>query len=413
MSSAVGSTDAGAGSVIESREKRALHSILVKGLEPSTRYPFTVRVSGTTRYGAITTAPAEQSGDPFRFLIYGDNRSDDAAHAAVVVAMTTRASSFLINTGDLVERGDSRSEWQTFFDIEAPLTRERPIFSCVGNHELTDGSGAAYVRYFGPAALPKDVVVPAPLLTGVPFDPAAAPELTLDQLSGTFRWSNARFFMVNGMVPYTAGPTRAWLERVLTESDAEPGLVWRIVVVHHGPWSSGPHGDNPLLHQGKVPELLRAHKVDLVVSGHDHIYERGYADGLAYLVSGGGGSPVYRVKKAEKTSLRYESSHHFVEGVVSAAAIQFVAIRPDGSTIESCALTKGTGWACDGTAGGDGGLTNETAAARPAASSSKCGCRTAGRDGDPSALREGILVASALAATAALLMRRARRRSMR
>ena len=414
MSAAVGSTDAGAGSVILSPEVRALHNILVKGLEPSTRYPFTVRVGATTKYGAITTAPPDQSGEPFRFLIYGDNRSDDAAHAAVVVAMATRASSFLVNTGDLVERGDSRSEWQSFFDIEAPLTRERPLFSVVGNHELTDGSGVDYVRYFGPSELPKEVVAPVPSVTGVLLHDAGSPKLTLDQLSGTFRWSNARFFLINGMVPYTSGPTRAWLDRVLTESDTEPGLVWRIVVVHHGPWSSGPHGDNKLLQDAGVPDLLRAHKVDLVISGHDHIYERGSENGLPYLVSGGGGAPVYRIKKAEKTSLRYESVRHFIEAFVSPVAIQFVAMRPDGSTIESCALAKGIGWECDGSASGaDGGTTKEGAAARPAPAHSRCGCRAAGRSGESSATNAGLLFVSALASASVLLARRARRRSVR
>src|SRR4051812_2511736 len=131
LSAVVGSTDAGAGSLIESREVRALHTILVKGLEPSTRYPFTVRAHGAPRYGAITTAPAESSGAAFRFLVYGDNRSDDAAHASVVRAMVASASSFIVATGDMVENGGSASQWQTFFDIEAPLTRERPVFAVV------------------------------------------------------------------------------------------------------------------------------------------------------------------------------------------------------------------------------------------------------------------------------------------
>jgi hypothetical protein len=418
MSSVVGSTDAGAGSVIESTEVRALHTILVKGLEPATRYPFTVRVRGTPRYGAITTAPRENSGDAFRFLVYGDNRSDDASHGAVVRAMVAAASSFLVNTGDLVERGGSATQWQTFFDIEAPLMRERPVFSCVGNHELTDGAGIEYVRYLGPAELPKAVIAtPVPAITGIPLHDAGPPQLTLDQLSGTFRWSNARFIMLNGMVPYTSGASRAWLEKVLGEADDEPGLVWRIVVVHHGPWSSGPHGDNALLHEAKIPDLFRAHKVDLVISGHDHIYERGIAGGLAYLVSGGGGAPVYRVKKAEPTSIRYESVRHFVEALVTGATIQVVATRADGSRIESCSLRKQTGWECDGdkVALADGGATGASGAAGSSTPpiSSRCGCRVAGADGDP---REGgarLFFLTGMVAVAALLARRVTARSVR
>jgi hypothetical protein len=419
LSTAVGSTDAGAGSVIESREVRALHTILVKGLEPGTRYPFTVRAHGAPRYGAITTAPAESSGEPFHFLVYGDNRSDDAAHAAVVRAMVSAASSFLVNTGDMVENGGSSTQWQTFFDIEAPLTRERPIFAVVGNHELVDNAGAEYVRYFGPAELPKVAVAPAPAITGMPLHDAGTAPLSLDQLSGTFRWSNARFFLVNGMVSYASGPTRAWLDKVLAESDAEAGLVWRIVVVHHGLHSSGPHGGNKLLQDANVAQALRAHNVDLVISGHDHIYERGFADGLSYLVSGGGGAPVYRVKKAEPTSRHYESVRHFVEASVSNVAIQFAATRPDGSTIERCALRKGSGWDCDGdksvasAGGGEAGAPGPSGGAstpEPAPSSSRCGCRVAGADGAPRERGIDVLV---LAACAGMALLRARRRAAR
>ena len=101
------------------------------------------------------------------------------------------------------------------------------------------------------------------------------------------------------MVNYKSGPTRAWLDKALADADNEPGLVWRVIVVHHGLWSSGPHGGNTLMRDANLGDVFRAHKIDLIISGHDHIYERGFADGLAYLVSGGGGAPVYRVKKAE------------------------------------------------------------------------------------------------------------------
>lgn len=401
-------TDAARGIVVESREKRALHSIVLRGLDPATRYPFTVRSGGAQRYGAVTTAPREDSGATFRFLIYGDNRTDDASHAAVVRAMETAHADFLINTGDLVESGGSPPQWQTFFDIEAPLTRERPVFSCVGNHELHDGAGIEFVRYFGPASLPASELAPAPAATGQPVADAAAAPVSLEQLSGTFRWSNARFFLVNGMVDYTKGPTRAWLDKALTDSDKEPDLVWRVVVVHHGPWSSGPHGDNPLLHEAKIPQLLREHKVDLVISGHDHIYERGTAAGLAYVVSGGGGAPIYRVKQTEPTSRRYESVRHFIHVSASSVAMQLEATRPDGSMVERCALRKGAGWDCDGAKSevdAKTGSSGDSASSGQAQSSSKCGCRTTGGDGNGGRQALGFLLMGAVLG-AGLLARR-------
>ena len=389
---AVRGGDSGGPSVVESREHRTLHSIVLSNLAPATRYAFTVKARGAQKYGALTTAPPDASGAAFRFLVYGDNRSDDAAHAAVVRAMTAAPSDFLVHTGDFVERGSSTSQWQTFFEIESPLLRERCVFSAVGNHELVDGAGVEYVRYFGPSDTAVAETKPA--------------VLSLDQLSGTYRWSNARFFLVNGMVDYASGPTRAWLDKALTDADREAGLVWRIVVVHHGVRSSGPHGDNAHLTEAKIPDLFRAHHVDLVIAGHDHVYERGFDDGLAYLVSGGGGAPTYRVKRAQATSRHYESVRHFVQAAVSTDAIQLTAIRADGSTIERCALRKTTGWDCDDGAAGavlDGGPT--LPAEPPVTSRSKCGCDVIGASrSTPSAL-----ACVALGGAALLARRRSRR----
>lgn len=380
----------GGGRRFESAEATTLHSIAVTDLQPATRYTYTLRASGAQKYGALTTAPREDAGAPFRFLVYGDNRSDDAAHAAVVRAMMPVPADFVVNTGDLVTEGGDPRDWQTFFDIEAPLLRERCVFVCVGNHELIDTSGVEFLRYFGPT---------------VPKARDAAAPLTPDMLSSTFRWSNARFFLMNGMVQYRTGATRAWLERVLSDADNESGLAWRIVVVHHGPWSSGPHGDNQLLLDANVPEIFRRHKIDLVIAGHDHIYERGAKDGLPYLISGGGGAPTYKVK-AQPHARKCESVRHFVEAVVSHAAIQFVATRVDGTTIERCALRKEpAGWDCDGEAPSTAKSTPVSAGPEAPSAASKCGCTIVGKGG----ARDGALAGAFAVLVVAASARRRRR----
>ncbi len=381
--------DAGA-RTFASPEAKTLHSVTLTGLEPATRYAYSVSTAGATKLAAVTTAPKEDGNAPFKFLVYGDNRTDDAAHAAVVRGMVPVQADFLVHTGDFVENGGSRPQWQTFFDIEAPLLRERPLFSCVGNHELVDGTGIEYIRYFGPEL----------------EDARSVPE----HINSTFRWGNTRFFLLNGMVSWRSGVDRAWLDKALTEADGEPGLVWRIVVVHFGLWSSGPHGNNRLLHDAGVPALLRSHKVDLVVSGHDHIYERGWAEGLPYLVSGGGGAPTYRIKSPLPSARKLESVRHFVEASVSQAAIAFSAIRPDGSIIERCGLRKEAGWDCDpapaAASASQAGpaATSTLPASAPPPSSSRCACRAAG--GSP-ASPAGALGAAALVVTT--FMRRRRR----
>jgi predicted phosphodiesterase len=373
---------------LESSEATPLHTIPIKGLQPATRYAYSIRVGGSSKSAAFVTAPPDDSDASFRFLVYGDNRTDDAAHAAVVRAMVPAAADFLVHTGDFVEDGASSAHWQTFFDLEAPLLSARCIFSCVGNHELTDGAGIEYTRFFGPTD-------PPPAVKGAPTRP--------EHLNGTFRWGNTRFFFINGMVSYKGTVDRTWIEKVLTDADDEKNLKWRVVVVHHGPYSSGPHGNNVRLHDASVVSLLKAHKVDLVISGHDHIYERGWADGLAYVVSGGGGAPAYKIKSKLPQTRKAESVRHFVDVGVSASSMQLVATRSDSSTIERCALGKGVlGWDCDGpnapaasNASTPAGSTS--GASLSPSSSSRCACDAVGAPSPRAALLAvGPLVAGAL-----------------
>jgi acid phosphatase type 7 len=302
-----------------------MHVVRASDLDPATRYAYVVRSGGKALgQGAFTTAPKPGSAAPLKFIVYGDDRTDPTAHAAVVRALAETASDFLVNTGDVVEDGGRAEDWQTFFDVEARLLRDRPLFVAIGNHELFDDrAGANFARYFGFTGGGGTI-----------------------QPYGTARLGNTRFFFLNAMHDWTSGEEREWLRRELDRADDEAGLVWRIAVMHHGPWSSGPHGACAKLVEARVPELLVAHKVDLVFSGHDHIYERGEGGGMKYVVSGGGGAPLYRTSKVSSTR-KCESTYHFVEVATAGDAVHLVAKRIDGSVLDECGFRKGGAWDCD------------------------------------------------------------------
>ncbi len=349
----------------------AMHVVHATGLSPGSAYAYTVRVDGKAAgQGRFSTAPVQGPGARLKFLVYGDDRSDPTAHAAVVRALMASPSDFLVNTGDMVEDGGRAEDWQSFFDVEAALLRDRAIFVAVGNHELYDDrAGANFARYFGFIA-PNGRVKPY----------------------GTFRLGNVRFFFLNSLHEWGSGEERQWLESQLSHSDDEAGLVWRIAVMHHGPWSSGPHGANAELASAHVPELLAAHGVDLVLAGHDHIYERGATGGMKYVTSGGGGAPLYRSSKTPFTR-RSESTYHFVEVTAGDHEIQLLARRIDGSVLDRCGFAKGRAWDCDapdiqGSVSPDSGVRGAGAASAPVAPSpplaadspsSRCACEMPGR----------------------------------
>jgi hypothetical protein len=353
------------------RKLDAFHVVSASGLAPATRYSYVVRVGGVTLgTGHFSTGPTPDGGAPITFLVYGDDRTDPSAHQLVVRAMATTPSDVLVNTGDLVEDGASALDWQSFFDAESSLLRDRAVFVAIGNHELyDDAAGANFAHYFG--------------LAGATAGTGGA------QPYGSVRLGGVRFFFLNGMHDWDSGDERQWLEHELAGADAEPGLGWRVVVVHHGPWSAGPHGGNSKLLDAHVPELLAAHKVDLILSGHDHIYERGDAGPLKYIISGGGGAPLYRVAGPTATTRKAEATYHFVEIRASTDALRVVAHRLDGSVIETCGVLKQRPWDCDPVPGPAAARVTEAAGTTPrgpgtpsaggtSPSVSRCGCEVPG-----------------------------------
>ena len=200
------------------------------------------------------------------------------------------------------------------------------------------------------------------------------------------RWGNLRIFFLNGMHDWKSGTERAWLEKALSDADHEQGLVWKFVVVHHSPWASGPHGGNAKLVDGRVPELLAAHGVDLLFGGHDHIYERGAAQ-EKYVVSGGGGAKLYEIAHRLPTTRKAESAYHFVAVTgASPTSVKLVARRVDGSLLDQCGFEKGKPWDCDAPAPAappSGAASPQAPPDAPSTSTSKCGCSLPGSASGP------------------------------
>lgn len=366
----------------KTEERTSFHGVELRGLRPATRYRYRVEASGVASpEGSFTTAP--EGNAPFSFIVYGDNRTDPAAHERVVKAIRAAPSDFLVHTGDMVQDGGSSTDWQIFFSIETPLLRDRCVFATVGNHELRGYGAENFLRYFSP-----------PKVSGE------------SGLYYSVRWSNARFFFLNAMATWDSSRDREWLGRELSRSavEDEPG-VHRIAVLHHGPFSAGPHGPNVSLVESGVEELLRSRGVELVLAGHDHMYERGERDGIKYIISGGGGAPLYQRRSRPSPATRaFESAFHYVLVNVDGDEVKTEARRADGTEIESCRYRRGESWAC-----------NESPASRafapgstldPPAEGRKqaCSCSLPGR-GAPAGGAPWLLVA----AFAGLARRRGRR----
>jgi len=136
------------------------------------------------------------------------------------------------------------------------------------------------------------------------------------------------FFYLDSSVPSLSGVNGAgqlaWLDDVLARSTNQ----WRVVCMHHPPFSSGYHGSALHVRERVVP-ILERHRVDLVLAGHDHHYERTRPiDGVTYVVSGGGckRTPVGRSDFTAVADSILEFLHVEVDGDRLSAR----CIQPDG-----------------------------------------------------------------------------------
>ena len=138
-----------------------------------------------------------------------------------------------------------------------------------------------------------------------------------------------------------------WLERALEISTA----AFKIVVMHHPPYSTAAH-DPPATHM-RYP--FKAWGVDLVLSGHQHVYERLEVNNVTHVINGLGGHHWrYEIEHcnivAEGSKKRYNEAHGIMYGVVTAdeLALCFYSVenntssnnKTDGKLIDEFVLQK-------------------------------------------------------------------------
>lgn len=265
-------------------------------------------------------------GPIVRFAVIGDFGWAGPAEAAVAKLVEGWHPDFVITVGDNnYPAGEAatidENIGQYFHSFVAPYAgkygpgapdRNR-FFPSLGNHDLQTGAGAPYLEYF---TLPGN-------------------ERYYD-----LAWGNVHLFALDSDPSEPDGVTAdsaqaTWLRARLATA-AEP---FRIVYMHHPPYSSGPHGSN-----GYMQWPFREWGVDLVLSGHDHDYERLQVDGEVYIVCGLGGAPEYTFASSTPGSL-VQFTGRSGAGLIEVAGdrLRFRFKTTAGTVIDDVCLTSAPG----------------------------------------------------------------------
>ncbi len=234
------------------------YEAVIGGLQPDSIYCYSLfNDDAPIREPAgFRTAPRAGSGAKVSFAAIGDSGSGNADQMAILDQLNTVPLRFMIHTGDIAYESGTMNEFEdNYFTVYADLLKSFAMYPAIGNHD----EGSIYRQVF-------DLPYAARGHNWYSFDQGDVHFVALD---------------TNEMSAEQA----AWLEEDLSANQ----LPWVIAYGHHPPYSSGEHGSSMEFRQ-VFGGILEKHGVDLVLSGHDHDYERiAPQNGVHYVVTGGGG----------------------------------------------------------------------------------------------------------------------------
>ncbi len=249
-----------------------------------------------------------------RFAVIGDFGVAGPPAQAVTDMVHGWQPDFILTVGDNAYDPDTpqgiQNEVLRYYGEDIAAHR---FFPTLGNHDWDDGDIHLYLRYLAP------------------------PE---GRRYYTFVWGPVQVFVLDSDYHEPDGidahsPQAHWLQAGLAAS----GAAWKLVALHHPPYSSGQrHGSTPALQWPYA-----AWGADAVFAGHDHEYERIVREGIVYFVDGLGGVPHpyhFRPTPVAGSVVRYRDNYGALQVEASAQRITFRFITVDGQMVDTYTLHK-------------------------------------------------------------------------
>ncbi|MER5909967.1 metallophosphoesterase family protein [Streptomyces sp. NPDC001982] len=357
-------------------EQYYVHAAL-DGLRPGTTYYYGVGHDGwdpaapahRSTITSFRTAPA--TPERFVFTAFGDQGVSTAANSNDHVLLRQKPA-FHLHAGDIcyanvngsgkTSDGYDPQFWDLFLKQTEPVARSVPWMVTTGNHDMEawyspDGYGGQRARF----SLPDSG-----------FDPHAAPGV-YDFVYGNVAFvaldANDVSYEIPANLGYTGGRQTRWLDRRLGELRAAPEVEFVVVFFHHCAYSTSQHASDGGIRAEWLP-LFAKHQVDLVINGHNHVYERTDAvrdgevgravpvgaetdptrDGIVYVTAGGGGRDLYGFPSGVKDSYEghvtrhdaVKSFHWTKERTAEAESVEWSRVRYTGFSFLSVEAEAGT-----------------------------------------------------------------------
>jgi 3',5'-cyclic AMP phosphodiesterase CpdA len=283
----------------------------VRRLMPVLAFLFII---GARLLPAQTTATLPVRPDSLKFAVIGDTGTGDSPQYEVGARMTEARASFpfelVIMVGDNLYGRQQPQDFLTKFErpYASLLSAGVLFYASIGNHDDN----------------PVDRTYPRFNMDG--------------QRYYTYARKNVRFFALdsNQMDPRQL----AWLENTLRQSTD----AWKICYFHHPLYSDGRRHGSAVDLRVVLEPLFVKYGVNVVFSGHDHIYERIKPQkGITYFVNGSSGElRKGDVRPSAMTAAYFDQDQAFSLVEVSGDDMFFQARSRAGRTVDGGMINRAT-----------------------------------------------------------------------
>lgn len=248
-----------------------------------------------------------------KFAVIGDSGTGGASQMRIAEQLTTSRGGFpfefALMLGDNMYGDEDANDFVKKFErpYKALLGAGVKFYAALGNH---DDPTQVFYKHFN--------------MNGERYYSFKAPR------------GSVRFFALNSN--YMDKPQLAWLEKELAASDSD----WKLAFFHHPLYSSGDtHGSDEVLRDQLEPLFVK-YGVDVVLTGHEHFYERiKPQQGIHYFIAGSA-AKLRRgnIEASALTAKGFDQGYAFLLMEIVGDQLYFEAITDQGKAVDSGTLTR-------------------------------------------------------------------------
>jgi hypothetical protein len=268
------------------------HEVSISGLTANTTYNYQIGYTSPTTFNFPTDAqtffktalPAATTTD-FTAWVTGDFGNGSSGQLAVrnsylnyannPTPLAKKADIWLWLGDNAYADGTPNEYTATVFNTYADIMKNTPIFPSVGNHDYANFGDSPG----GPHALPYHDNHEYFKVFSMPTTAQLGGVASNTKRYYSYNYGNVHFIVLDSygvVTDNTTNPMYLWLQADLMANTKK----WIVCYFHHAPYSMGTHNSDlqfsmKNMRQYFVP-LLEQYHVDLVLSGHSHVYERSY-----------------------------------------------------------------------------------------------------------------------------------------